>query len=257
MIQDRVEKPSRNPVSTEVSSALIVASDEYFRIAIRHLLREFVYVGKTVEAGSLDDAIAQLGSALGIELALLDLQMPGMDVTSAIRSIRNNFPTVRVAVVSDLKSRTDVLRCLNAGAHGFVYKGMGAQQLAEALKKISRGTVFVPSFLTDLNLNDERPDPERHDVNCSEPDPSYSITPRQYEVLNLLVKGFTNKVIARELSLSEGAVKFHLSALFRRLGARNRVEAATNGSKLLLTHSEFTEYESRRHATMISASGIE
>jgi DNA-binding NarL/FixJ family response regulator len=116
---------------------------------------------------------------------------------------------------------------------------MGAAGLAHALHLISCGVVFVPPFIahgdiTLLNRSEENVHRPKHanPIKISRPAVK-AITPRQCEVLRLLRQGCTNKTIARELSLSEGAVKFHLAALFRRLGARNRAEAVANGFSYL------------------------
>jgi DNA-binding NarL/FixJ family response regulator len=218
---------------SNISSALIADDDAYFRIAMRNILNEKLGITDTQESETFDEAIDWLSGAARVDLALLDLAMPGMDVACAIRTIRDTFPTVKVVIVSASKCRTDILRCLEAGAHGYIHKGMGPRHLAKALQLVSEGLVFVPPFLPDICSDDVPPSIEYSETDLAERNTGNPITPRQIEVLHLLVRGCSNKVIARELSLSEGAVKFHLSALFRRLGARNRVEAATNGARFL------------------------
>jgi DNA-binding NarL/FixJ family response regulator len=227
---------------TNISSALIADDDAYFRIAMRNILNEILGITNTHESETFDEAIDRLGDACRIDIALLDLAMPGMDVTCAIRTIRDTFPSVKVVIVSASKCRSDILRCLEAGAHGYIHKGMGPRHLAKALQLISEGMVFVPPFLPDICCDDEPAKAHYSEDDLAEPALGIPITPRQIEVLHLLVQGCSNKVIARQLCLSEGAVKFHLSALFRRLGARNRVEAATNGARFLSSKA-FREQE--------------
>lgn len=225
-----VEDPS---VILEINSALIADDDEYFRIALRNILADRLGVPSIVETESFDEAIDRLSSSRNTSLALFDLEMPGMNTKGNIRTVRETFPDARVVVVSASCKRIDVLQSLEAGAHGYVHKGIGPRGLAEALRQICDGTVFVPPFLPELDPPYLNPVPPAASEDRHETSILHRITPRQRDVLQLLVEGYSNKGIARQLDLSESAVKFHLSALFRHFGASNRVEAATYGAKLI------------------------
>lgn len=218
-----------------IVSSLIVDDDEYFRIALRNILSVRLGVATIAEAESFDEAIEYLTKQDDTDLVILDLGMRGMNSRGAIRTVRDSFPKARVVIVSASSNRQDVLNCLEAGAHGYVHKGIGPAGLTSALNLICEGTVFVPSFLPDLESSGEVSGPVELGLNERDADVLQRITPRQTDVLRLLVEGLSNKGIARELGLSESAVKFHLSALFRHFGASNRVEAATQGAKLLAT----------------------
>ncbi len=221
-----------------MASALIADDDEYFRIALRNILADRLGIPNIVETESFDEAIECLSISQGTDLALFDLAMPGMNTRSNIRTVRETFPGARVVVVSASCERNDVLRCLEAGAHGYVHKGIGPRGLTAALRQVCDGTVFVPQFLPELEPLGENQGLPRASQNAGEGDTLQRFTPRQREVLQLLVEGHSNKGIARQLDLSESAVKFHLSALFRHFGATNRVEAATHGAKLLAEVSD-------------------
>lgn len=221
-----------------IGSSLIVDDDEYFRIALRNILSVRLGVTTIAEAESFDEAIEYLTKASDTDLVVFDLGMQGMNTRGAIRTVRESFPNIRVVIVSASRNRQDVLNCLEAGAHGYVHKGIGPAGLTSALNLICAGTVFVPSFLPDLESCDQSSTPPESGLNERDADVLQRITPRQTDVLQLLVEGLSNKGIARELGLSESAVKFHLSALFRHFGATNRVEAATQGAKLLATEAD-------------------
>ena len=223
----------RKPNHHNLVSALIADDDEYFRIALRNILSDRLGVTHIIETESFDEAIERLSKSEDTDLVVLDLEMPGMTTRGAIRTVRESFPNARVVVVSASCSRLDVLCCLEAGAHGYVHKGIGPGGLTSALQQICDGTVFVPSFLPDLEQTEEASAAVEPALNDREADVLHRITPRQTDVLRLLIEGRSNKGIARKLGLSESAVKFHLSALFRHFGASNRVEAATQGARLL------------------------
>jgi DNA-binding NarL/FixJ family response regulator len=112
---------------------------------------------------------------------------------------------------------------------------MGIDQLTHALRTILDGTIYVPPLLAQATR--EGPDGAMSQFSGADrraaPDILEKLTPRQRDVLELLVKGKSNKEIARELDLGEGTVKIHLAALFRNLGVRNRATAAVAGAQLL------------------------
>jgi len=135
-------------------------------------------------------------------------------------------------VVSSSQRREDILAALHAGVHGYVPKSLGPVDLARALGLVLQGTIFVPATLTDLSSERDglsttvvpAPSPEKE---------APPLTPRQQQVLELLVEGQPNKAIARTLGLGEGTVKIHMAALFRNLGVTNRAAAAAVGARFL------------------------
>ncbi|HUE46346.1 MAG TPA: response regulator transcription factor [Aestuariivirgaceae bacterium] len=215
--------------------ALVADDDEFFRMAISSILLERIGVAEVIEVGSLDEAMERLGERSDITIALFDLAMPGMHGPANLGAVRETFPDILTAVVSASRRRQDILTTLDAGAHGYVPKGMGVEDLTHALQAILEGTIYVPPLLAQVS-------PEDHDGSGSQfsgierrvaPDVLARLTPRQRDVLELLVKGHSNKEIARTLDLGEGTVKIHLAALFRNLGVRNRATAAVAGAQLI------------------------
>ena len=118
---------------------------------------------------------------------------------------------------------------LTSGVHGYVPKSVGAANICHALALIRDGLIFVPPAVTEIDEDDE----ETRDSGGAPQPSADNLTPRQREVLQLLVQGKSNKEIARTLDLGEGTVKVHMSALFRSLGASSRSAAAASGAKLL------------------------
>jgi DNA-binding NarL/FixJ family response regulator len=220
-------------------AVLIADDDEYFRLALAALLRGPLGISRVEETGSLDEALSRLAEApTAISLALFDLSMPGMEGPGTLSAVRECYPDVRVAVVSASQSRRDVLTSLETGVHGYIPKGFGPLELVRALKIIIAGDIFVPAFLADIPATGGRQQQSNGSRNQAtdhgEPNESVAaMSPRQREVLALLVKGYSNKQIASELSLGEGTVKVHVAALLRNLGVSNRAGAAAAGAILL------------------------
>lgn len=216
-------------------TALVMAGDdESFRFVLRSILQDRLGFPEVVETTSSEAAIKLLRCGGDICLVLFDLNMPGMNNWQNLRAVRECFPLVRMAVVSDSRDRHDILMALSIGLHGYVYKGAGIAELVRAIGLIDEGMVYVPSFLPDLRVTgSEMAVGHETVINQIEPEIVQSMTSRQKEILRLLVDGKSNKGMARALNLSEGTIKFHIAAVFRILGASNRVEAAISGATLL------------------------
>ena len=227
-------------------AVLIADDDEYFRLALAGLLKGSLGFTTLVETASLDEALEQLSvTPSKFSLALFDLSMPGMEGPGTLSAVREFHPDVRVAVVSASQDRNDVLASLETGVHGYIPKGFGPIELVRALKIVMAGDIFVPAFLADAGAARLRvvgaPQPlgnsgrrEGRGTTVQESAaPGPDLSPRQREVLALLVKGLSNKQIAGALSLGEGTVKIHVAALLRNLGVANRAGAAALGVELL------------------------
>lgn len=230
---------------------LIADDDEYFRLALAGLLRGQLGVSKLEETASLTEALSRLAARPGSPcLALFDLAMPGMEGPETLAVVRKDHPDIRIAVISASQSRQDVVSALAAGVHGYIAKGSGPLELVRALRIVMAGDIYVPAFLANVTANDTRHPGSPTALSVGEAAEKalgaglavrsdetrgslMAISPRQREVLGLLVKGYSNKQIAQELSLGEGTVKIHVAALLRNLGVSNRAAAAATGALLL------------------------
>ncbi len=215
--------------------ALISDDDEFFRMALSSVLSERLGFSEVIGTQTFDGAVDELSNRNDVEIALFDLNMPGMNNWQNLRTVRECFPGVRMVVVSGSQERSDILMALSVGLHGYISKGLGVSELSRALQTICEGTVYLPSFLPDLPIRaDELPlTADKEPSNRPDTGVLTDLTRRQREVLEMVVNGKSNKAMARILDVSEGTVKFHLSAVFRVLRASNRVEAATCGARLL------------------------
>lgn len=211
-------------------TALVADDDEFFRMAARVVLTGRLGFADVTECDSFDSAMEQLGEPeRRVGLALMDLAMPGMESAANLAAVRECFPDIRVAVVSASERREDILLALASGVHGYVPKRLGIGEMTQALEAILNGQIYVPSSLAQLPAASASAVPPA----TEEAPAPLPLTPRQRDVLELIVRGQSNKEIARSLGLGEGTVKIHLAALFRNLGVANRASAAVVGARLL------------------------
>ncbi len=178
---------------------------------------------EVVEAADGQELIAQL-EAQAFDLALVDLLMPAMQGPEDIRGLRRRWPTLPLIVVSGQVDPGIVRTVLEAGAAGFVPKTGAADVLMLACRTVRAGGVYVPPHAL-LALREAHA-PVQRDV---------ALTPRQQDVLALLMQGEPNRRIAQQLGVTEGTVKLHIASLLRALRARNRTEAVFRARQLGLS----------------------
>ena len=210
-------------MSFATKTALIVDDDEFFRMALRTVVTGTLGFSEVLEAENFDQATALL-SGNKIDLAVFDLMMPGMAGPGSLKGVRDRFPDLCLVMATVSKRRGDILLALQAGVNGYIAKSMGLKELSSALEQILGGAVYVPASIASMT--------ESVDEIAATPISGLAptLTPRQKDVLSLIVKGNSNKEIARGLGLGEGTVKVHLAALFRTLGVRSRSAAAAKGA---------------------------
>lgn len=197
---------------------ILLADDhDLFRAGLGMVLQGLGDVVELAQAGSLSDAISCVDRTPDFDLALLDLNMPAMNGMAGLRQFRQQFPDIPVVIVSGSDSATDAQQALDAGASGYIHKSSAPQVMLSALQLVLAGGVYVPPQA--LRRDAEEPTLPAGKAKFG------GLTARQIDVLRLLVAGKPNKLIARELGLSEGTVKIHLSTIFRVLDVNNRTEA--------------------------------
>jgi DNA-binding NarL/FixJ family response regulator len=212
-------------------AALIADPDEYFRIALEMILQDHVGFSVVHHATSLDEAYNHLTRQPEITLSVFELNLPGASDVTSLTAVRDCFPNVPVAVVSTSARRHDILTTLDAGVHGYVPKTASPAELTAALKLIVDGIIYVPPSITSTSsLVLEEPVLNAKPAKGAAPPDT--LTPRQREVLGLLLKGKSNKAIARTLNVGVGTVKVHISSVFRALGVNTRAAAAVAGTHL-------------------------
>src|SRR5450432_764053 len=181
-----------------------------------------------------------LAAEPGFDLVLLDLRLGDADGFELLIELRNGWPAVPVVVVSASDRSADVIRAIDLGAMGFVPKRASNETLQEALHVVMQGGIYVPPMT--LRSENGAPDsdsehPASHALHIpvaprAEAIAAFKLTPRQTDVLALLLRGLSNKLIARELKLSVETVKDHVAAVLRALGVNSRTQAVLAVSQM-------------------------
>ncbi len=201
---------------------LIADDHELFRDGLRRVLEQLEGPPDIVEAADFTQAFDVVQKENGIDIVLLDLNMPGINWAEGIRRVKDTVgPQVPVVVLTAVEDRHSVVQAVNAGAAGFIPKTSSSRVMMSALKLVLSGGVYLPPALLDTETLMEvgrRP-------TYSSGDGTAFLTPRQREVLTLLGQGKSNKEIARVLQLAEGTVKLHVTAILKALKVNNRTRA--------------------------------
>ncbi|MGO4220575.1 response regulator [Lysobacter sp. TAF61] len=205
---------------------LLIADDHpLFRAALRQAAMEAVSGAVILEAGHLDAVLAALDAAIdadsGVDLVLLDLHMPGNHGLAGLAAIRAQHPGVAVVVVSANDDPRVVRRALDHGAAGYLPKSAGLDELRDAIRAVFACEQWLPA---SLRAAVARTQSDSGDADLAAR--LASLSPQQFRVLTLVAQGLLNKQIADRLDVQERTVKAHLSAIFERLGVRNRTQAS-------------------------------
>ncbi|CAG0993881.1 Transcriptional regulatory protein DegU [Burkholderiales bacterium] len=175
-------------------------------------------------ARRMGEALARLECDREIACALIDGRIAGLDHGALLQMLASRFPLVPVVLVLARIEREAVRGWLARGARGLVLATMPRGDILRALRIVAEGGVFLPPGSLDANIADPVVDAVRH----YQP----QFTPRQREVLGLLAQGHETREICLRLGLSQGTVKNHLSAIFRELRVKNRVQAVLCARRL-------------------------
>ncbi len=206
---------------------LLVDDHALFREGLKFLLRGLDEELVIDEAESCASATERQGE-FPYDLILLDLNLPKVGGLDALAAIRAGFPATPIVVLSGEDDPRMIRATIEHGAMGFVPKSSTPEILIQALRLILAHGVYLPLSALDSDASEELA-PEAK----ANPDAVLrNLSSRQIEVLRCVIKGQPNKLIARNLALSESTVKAHLSAVFRALGAHNRTEAVYAAAKL-------------------------
>ena len=201
---------------------LLIADDHpLFRLALVQALRDVVPpAAEILEAGSLAQARDRLAAQPDIDLILLDLHLPYSHGLMGLAALRAEHPQIAVAMISAHDDPHTIRRALAYGASAFIPKRSDVARLREALRAVLNGEDYLPPELREAVRNST---PTTEDAGNAAR--LASLTPQQFKVLVRVAEGQLNKQIADALGISERTVKAHLSALFEKLGVRNRTQA--------------------------------
>ncbi|MBK1872787.1 MULTISPECIES: response regulator transcription factor [Marinobacter] len=202
-----------------MTQTIIVADDHpLFRAALKQAVSQAVPDAETVEVDSIKALQASVDSHPDADLVLLDLNMPGAHGFSGLVFMRGQYPGLPVVVVSGSEQLQVMRRSIDYGASGFIPKSAPLPTITEAIRAVLEGDVWLPEGVADKL---ERMHADTTDFS----EKLASLTPQQFRVLGMLAEGLLNKQIAYDLEVSEATIKAHITAVFRKLGVRNRTQA--------------------------------
>jgi DNA-binding NarL/FixJ family response regulator len=199
---------------------LIVDDHPIMRVGITALISSSRSLDTVAQAGSGEEAIA-LHALHQPDITLMDLRLPGISGVETIRRIRSQSPNAKFIVLTTYEGDEDIFQAMEAGASGYLIKGMPQEMLVTAVKRVHGGGRFLPPPVSQA-LASRMPDS--------------SLSGREREVLGLLAQGKSNREIATHLGITEGTVKCHVSVILMRLNASDRTQAVVTALKRGLIH---------------------
>jgi DNA-binding NarL/FixJ family response regulator len=214
---------------------LLIDDHPLFREGVALLLKPLVEALETWEAGSCEEAFALLEQRGSADLVLIDLGLPGLSGLQGLARLRQDHPEVPVVVMSSADDKDTVLSVLDAGAMGFIPKSSTSQVMLGALRLILAKGVYLPpsTFLGGRALPAAGSAPAAVAPPAEGRRPAeLGLTPRQADVLHLLLQGKPAKLIGRQLNLSLSTVKAHTSAVLRALNVTTRTQAVLAASRM-------------------------
>lgn len=205
---------------------LLVDDHPLFLDGLALLLMQEYPAAHMLQAHDLASAVSQLEAEPDISWVLLDLGLPDSHGTEALKQLRAAFPEPTYIVMSADTQPATVLDAIELGAAGFVPKTTRQGELLGALRQMLAGGVYLPASVLATQAVPPAQTQLTSDV------ASLGFSPRQVDVLRLLIEGKSNKLICRDLGLSESTVKTHLASIFRKLDANTRTQAVVAAARL-------------------------
>ena len=204
----------------EKIKVMVVDDHPLMRVGVAAIINARPNMTVVVQTGTGEEAVA-LFREHKPDITLMDLRLPKMSGVDAILAIRARYPESRFIVLTTYEGDEDIHRAFEAGAQGYVIKGMPYQTLIDALLRVHSGGRFLPPPVARA-LESRMPDSD--------------LSPREQEVLQLLVNGQSNKEIASELGITNATVKCHVSTILMRLNVSDRTQAVVAALQRGLVH---------------------
>jgi two-component system, NarL family, response regulator len=207
-------------MNREKMKVMVVDDHPLMRVGVASIVNARSDMSVVAQTGTGEEAVT-LFQRHTPDVTLMDLRLPGMSGVDAIRAIRKTHSQARFVVLTTYEGDADIHQALEAGAQGYVIKGMPYQTLVDALHRVHRGERFLPPPVARA-LASRMPDSD--------------LSAREREVLSLLANGKSNKDIASLLGITEATVKCHVSAILLRLNVSDRTEAVVTALQRGLVH---------------------
>ena len=210
-------------IATQVSEPIriLIADDHHVvRQGLVALLKTISGLKVVAEAADGKEAIDRFDEHQP-DITLMDLRMPKVGGVEAVAQIRRKYPAARIIVLTTFDGDEDIYRALQAGAKGYLLKGMFGEELIDAIRAVHAGKTRIPPVVAE-RLADRMGGP--------------ALTSRELDVLRAIVAGRSNKEIGADLSISEATVKTHINSILGKLGVTDRTQAATTALQRGIVH---------------------
>lgn len=201
---------------------MIVEDHPTFRMGLAALIDSQPGMKVVAQFPSGEEVLAAYAAGAAAVM-LMDLRLPGMGGVETILALRARDPHLKVVVLTTYDADEDIFRAMQSGASSYLLKDMSTEEITGTIRSVYEGKAVVPSRIAErLAVRAER----------------QSLSPREQEVLQLLVRGRSNKEIGAQLFISDETVKSHLKTLFAKLKVRDRTEAAISAVRQGIIHLE-------------------
>ncbi len=211
---------TRNSGEKHPIRVLIVDDHPLVRIGIAAIVKASAGMVVTGQARTGEEAVT-LHATQKPDVTLMDLRLPGMGGAKAIRAIRLSSPEARVIALTTYEGDEDIHQALQAGARGYIIKGMSHTVLLNAIHRVHAGELYLPRAVSEA---------------LARRTPSSELSARESEVLSLLVAGRSNREIASALGIKEATVKCHVGVILTRLNVQDRTQAVIAALQRGLAH---------------------
>lgn len=212
----------------------VLMADDHalFRDGMRYVLQQLADEVEILDSGNFQDALQLARDHSDIDLALLDLNMPGSDGVPSVLLFHRSFPHIPLVVVSGSDQRDDIESVMESGAMGFISKMSSSKIMLSALRMVLDGGVYLPPQLLQQVVNTVDQGEESVVSKRTQRANKFGLTARQLEVLQYLAAGLANKEISQKMNLAEGTVKIHTAAVYQALHVNSRLEAVSTARRL-------------------------
>lgn len=203
---------------SDAATVMLVDDHPLLRKGLVQLLEFEEDLTVVAEASSGQEAL-DIAKADEPDLIVLDLNMQGMDGLETLRALRDAGVSSRIVMLTVSDSDEDVVLAITYGADGYLLKDMPPEEILEKIREAALGRIAISDRLTQVLAGAIRGNKNKTNLLAK-------LTSREHEILKLIAKGLPNKLIGRELDISDGTVKVHVKHILKKLGLRSRVEAA-------------------------------
>lgn len=191
---------------------LVIDDHALFREGLRYVLETLDSSVEVLEASSAAQALTEVKRISDLRLVLLDLSLPDGNGFEVLEHFAVHYKHIPIIVLTASDQRNDLTQAMRKGARGYILKSSSSETMHNAIKLVLSGEIYAPYDIMNADAS-------------TETDATPAFSPRQLEVMALIIEGCTNRKIAECLNLSESTVKMHISAIFQKLGVRSRTKA--------------------------------